>query len=1299
MDFYSIKVKKQTSNNRESDYTVYPDFKYARVQDLVCKGGVMYAFWDQTRWDTSMDDLIVSIDRDIRKKVKELQDNEPGKIVVGRYLNDNETKLMKQLVEYTKLRTQSEAQFNTKILFSDDEVTRDSYATNQLEYTPKEGITPAFDELLGLLYSDIELEKILWFAGALLTNSMANIQKFMFLYGGAGSGKGTVIKIFKMLFEGYHATIDLAHLTSGSEFATSQIQEVPLLIDDDSDISRITKDTNLLKLTAHEPISVNAKYRTTYDVTFNGLLITASNQRFQVRSVDAGITRRAVVVNPTTYTHDSTTYFNLMERLKYELPAVAQKCIDFFNEKGEHYYKDYRDIEMAEATDYIFSFVREAAVTLGEQVTLTKAAELFKVYLDDLGYETKGYKRRIKNELSRYYRNFYTSKRIDGETFKNVFVGFKRELVFPEEAQPAVKKEESSDVIFDGKVSTFDTIAASYPAQYANHYGTPSVPWDECKTVLSHLDTTKLHYVQLPQNHIVIDFDVKDSSGEKDKNANLNASKKFPPTYSELSKSGGGVHMHYIYDGDVSKLATLYDDDIEIKALTGKQALRRKLTEFNELPITHISSGLPQKEKKEGDYLYKDVEIISWNEKKMRTAIQGNIKKKYHDATKPSVDFIVHIFEEAEKEGIKYDLKDMRQDIMAFAGSSSNQASACLTAVAQINYCTIDQVTDTTILQTGTKVYPDEELYFYDIEVFPNLFVVVFKKYGDKECTIWINPTGEQIEWLTSKPLIGFNNRRYDNHILYARILGENLLSLYRQSQRIINDKDAGNGMYSGAYELSYADIYEYSSTKQSLKKWEIVLGIKHDELDLPWDQPVPEELWKRVGEYCVNDVEATIETFEATYQDYVARKIIAELSGLSINATTTQHAAKFLFGDDPRPQDKFIYTDLSEEFKGYSYGFKDKVVKHRDGTETKKRTVGSTYRGEDPSEGGYVYSEPGVYSDVVLLDVASEHPTSLVEMNYFGPYTQRYADLMNTRLMIKHGDFEGARKMFGGVLVPYLNDEKSADALSYALKIIINIVYGMTSAKFDNKFKHPKNVDNIVAKRGALFMIDLKHFVQDKGYLVAHIKTDSIKIPGSPPALIEEVFEFGRKYGYTFEHEATYSRMALVNKAVYICQYGWAEKEKKIGTWEATGTQFAVPYVFKTLFSGEAIFIDDYFVTKQATAPIYLGDKFIGKVANVYASKTGAEMSRVDGETRSAITGTKGYLWKLSSEFEGKEDIDMEYYDNQLYEAVTAIDSIGPVGVVIDELDKKYGKDVLPFEDILKGVEVIDISDDALPF
>jgi len=253
-----------------------------------------------------------------------------------------------------------------------------------------------------------------------------------------------------------------------------------------------------------------------------------------------------------------------------------------------------------------------------------------------------------------------------------------------------------------------------------------------------------------------------------------------------------------------------------------------------------------------------------------------------------------------------------------------------------------------------------------------------------------------------------------------------------------------------------------------------------------------------------------------------------------------------------------------------------------------------STYRGEEVGEGGCVRAKPGMYWNVALLDIASMHPRSIVEEELFGKeYTERFNELMQVRIAVKHKEFDKARTMMGGKLEKYLTDEKSAEALAYTLKIPINMVYGMTSANYDNPFHDIRNKDNIVAKRGALFMINLKDEVESRMYTVAHIKTDSIKIPDASPEIIQFVMDYGKEYGYEFEHEATYERMCLVNDAVYVAKYdnfGIRTKGgKHANEWTATGTQFQVPYVFKKLFSGEEITFDDLCETKAVTSALYL--------------------------------------------------------------------------------------------------------------
>ena len=1261
MDFLDVSVKKFTSNNRTLDYEVSPDFIFGDAKDLVVKGSKFYAYWNGSFWDTKQKNLFYDIDSLLWRRARELEDGRPGLRIDVKEIRKASAGKFRLFADFCKACEASDISFNQKVLFADHKMQRRDYATTQLTYSPQEGEAVAFKELIGTLYLPKELDKILWFMGALFTNKMYKIEKFMYLYGSKGSGKGTVLKIFRMLFEDYCGTIDLKLLTSADQFATGQIQEVPLLIDEDTDISHIYNDTPLLKLTSHETISVNKKFKEPYDVKFIGLLITASNQRYKVRNVDSGITRRAIVVNPSGQKVSHTRYNQLMSQIKYELPYIAHMAISRFEELGFDYYDDYFDVDMAEQTDHIFDFIRSNAIHMQNGITLKQISELYREYLEDMGWKTDGYKATIKREALRYFDTMLKDSHVDGTRVNNYFKGFRWNIAFPEGVVGTTKADDTvvpdNWLEFDHHNEVFNKLAADYPAQAALRNGNPSEKWDNVVTKLSDIQTNKLHWVKVPLNHVILDFDLKDENGKKNLELNKEAASKFPPTYAEVSKSGQGIHLHYIYDGNVNELDNLVEKNIEIKVYRGKSSLRRIDKASNNLQLSHISSGLPLKEKKDRE-MYDQIKEITYTEKTLRNFVKRQLgmiegKEPSHPNTKPTIDFIAHEIQKAADMGLEYDITDLRHAVFMRAIRSTNNKDYCLAVFQQIPWSTLrdDDGKTEAKLTNFTKIYPKEELVFFDIEVYPNLFVVVWKKYHEDEFTRWINPTPDQIEYLMTFPLVGFNNRRYDNHILYARLLGSNNMELFTQSHRIINEKNAKSGMYAAAYELSYTDIYEYSQKKQSLKRWEVDLGIKHVEMEIPWDKPVPDELIDTVVEYCVNDVDATEKLFDAIYADYVAREILATIAKGSMNATNNQLTAKFIFGDDPRPQDKFNYVHLNKLFPGYEYNFGK-----------------STYRGFETGEGGFVYAEPGVYSDVALLDVESMHPNSLVNMNYFGPYTQRYADLLKVRVLLKHNKIDEVKQMFDGVLAPFLDNPEYLKPLVTALKIVINSVYGMTSAKFDNKFKHPDNVDNIVAKRGALFMVDLKFAIEEQGYKVCHIKTDSVKVPNADEKIIQFVHDFGKqeKYNYKFEHEHTYKRMALINNAVYIAQL-------EDDSWSPVGAEYANTYLLKRVWTKEELVDRDFFITKQSKGHIYLGDEFVGKVGSIYASKSGAEcMWTEDDENFKSVTGTKGYLFKQTDQFD-IEDVDFAYYDKVAIDGLKKIMKVGDITKIVDDMPKDY--------------------------
>lgn len=1251
MDFFRIKER----HARNGVIEIYPDFRVTRSKDLMIRGRAFYAIWDEKvgLWSTDEYDVQRLVDEELLRYVDEHTATNEGSVQV-KLLSDFSSSSWLQFRNYVGHLSDSSRQLDENLTFSNSEVKKEDYVSRRLPYPLAPGDHSAWDELVGVLYDPEERAKIEWAIGAIISGDAKHIQKFLVLYGKGGTGKSTVLNIIQKLFEGYYTTFEAKALTSSSNaFATEVFKSNPLVaIQHDGDLSKIEDNAKLNSIISHEDMTMNEKYKPSYMARINAFLFMGTNKPVKITDAKSGIIRRLIDVRPTGELLQPKHYQYLMSQIDFQLGAIAHHCLETYREMGKDYYSGYRPLEMMLQTDVFFNYIEAHYDIFKEHngTTLRAAYELYRKWCEDTLVEYKMPQYRFREELKNYFGEFHDRHEMpDGTRVRSWYSDFRAEN-FKTQVQ---KDEQVFSLVMDETVSLLDDILNDMPAQYANKHETPSKKWADVETVLEDLDTSKIHYVKVPQNHIVIDFDLTDETGEKSLEKNLEAASQWPPTYAEYSKGGGGIHLHYEYEGDVDELARVYEDGIEIKVYTGDSSLRRRLSKCNNVPVAKISSGLPLREKK-----MINTQTVK-SEMGLRDLIMRNLRKEIHPGTKPSVDFIHKILEDAYKSGMSYDVTDLRPKILAFANGSTNQALACLKLVQTMEFKSEDA------MPPAPDLPKDDRIVFFDVEVYPNLFVVCWKYRGDDEVVRMINPTPQQIEELLSLKLVGFNCRRYDNHILYGRLMGYSNEQLYQLSQKLISGSP--NAYFGEAYNLSYADIYDFSSKKQSLKKFQLELGITHMESELPWDQPVPPEKVDQVVDYCCNDVNTTESTFESRIEDFIAREILADLSGLSVNDTTQKHTSKIVFGDDKKPQDKFIYTDLSEMFPGYKYEFGK-----------------SEYRGEITGEGGYVYAEPGMYEDVALLDVASMHPTSIEALNLFGEYTDNFSALKQARLAIKHGDLESAKKMLGGKLARHLTDENQAEALSYALKIVINIVYGLTSAKFDNSFRDPRNIDNIVAKRGALFMIDLKHFVQAQGFTVAHIKTDSIKIPNATPEIIEMVMEFGDQYGYTFEHEATYEKMCLVNDAVYVAKSYPGRKPAK---WTAVGAQFQHPYVFKTLFSKEPIEFKDLCETKSVTTALYLdfdavekpmheyiGPIFVGKVGSfcpIKEGKGGGLLLREKDGKMYAATGTKGYFWmesEMVKSLKKQKDIDMGYFEKLVYDAKEQLAKYGDVTQFLDD-------------------------------
>jgi hypothetical protein len=146
----------------------------------------------------------------------------------------------------------------------------------------------------------------------------------------------------------------------------------------------------------------------------------------------------------------------------------------------------------------------------------------------------------------------------------------------------------------------------------------------------------------------------------------------------------------------------------------------------------------------------------------------------------------------------------------------------------------------------------------------------------------------------------------------------------------------------------------------------------------------------------------------------------------------------------------------------------------------------------------------------------------------------------------------------------------------------------------------------------------------------------------------------------------------------VYIARYSEDELNDHPGEWTATGTQFQVPYVFKTLFSREPIRFEDLTETKSCTTALYLdmnenlskGEHnyiFVGKCGAFCPIREGCGggvLVRQNGEKFDSANGAKGYRWK---EYEVVRDlglgdqVDRSYYDKRTEAAKAEIEKYIP--------------------------------------
>ena len=264
LDFLRVSKRR----NKNGVIEVYPTFVINnKSQDLMIRGGDFYAIWveENNAWSTDEQDAIRLIDNELDAEAKKVIDKYGDNVSVL-YMWNSETCMIDKWHKYCQKQMRDNFHMlDETLIFSNTETTKKDYSSKRLSYPLEKGDTPAYDKLLSTLYSEEERRKLEWAIGAIVSGDSKEIQKFMVLYGAAGTGKSTVLNIIQQLFDGYYSVFDAKALgSSNNAFALEAFKTNPLVaIQHDGDLSKIEDNTRLNSLASHEPMTINEKFKNT----------------------------------------------------------------------------------------------------------------------------------------------------------------------------------------------------------------------------------------------------------------------------------------------------------------------------------------------------------------------------------------------------------------------------------------------------------------------------------------------------------------------------------------------------------------------------------------------------------------------------------------------------------------------------------------------------------------------------------------------------------------------------------------------------------------------------------------------------------------------------------------------------------------------------------------------------------------------------------------------------------------------------------------------------------------------------
>jgi len=593
-----------------------------------------------------------------------------------------------------------------------------------------------------------------------------------------------------------------------------------------------------------------------------------------------------------------------------------------------------------------------------------------------------------------------------------------------------------------------------------------------------------------------------------------------------------------------------------------------------------------------------------------------------------------------------------------------------------------------------------KRLAVLDIEVLPNYFLVSLKGLESGN-TLEIDMFGQNktlskaqrkrlYKALDNLTTFGFNSINYDMPLINYALTGATCQEIYRMSASIIRERKQAWMVYRKLdiepYNFDHFDVSEPSPAVMiSLKNYGTRIGSpKLQEFYLDPHAPILSTEIPALKEYCMNDLNVTIDLYRAIEDRINLRKSMSEKYGLDLRSKSDAQIAEAVItselkkvgvsafkpnyseGYKPRykapdyihfesPELKQLVKDIeSMEFTLAKNG----AVKMPLELKNKKITIGeTTYQmgigGLHSTEKSLVRTSNSKYV-MRNADFTSYYPFIILKQGlapkHLGEkFLDVYREIVETRLKAKA---EG--------------DKLVADSL----KITINGSFG----KFGSKYSKLYSPDLLLATTitGQLTLLMLIEELENEGISVVSANTDGLEYycERSKVQLAEAIiFDLEMASGYEMEHgeyEGLYARD--VNN--YVAIYEDHAKAKGIYAETTLSKGRSTPIVYEAvreyLLKGTPIKttitqcenVNNFVSARTVKGGGEWKGEYLGKMVRWYYSTEGSTINYKSNGNQVPKTGEgNGVKPMMDLTSEIPEDLDYEWYFN---EAKKALEDLG---------------------------------------